>query len=126
MLARRLWPGRSALGQQFLLGQAAPERRVSVVGVVRHLRLRSLVEDLTPQIFVPYRLWQRSPMAYVVGTDRDPSALAADVRAAVAAVDPRLPIYDVRPMETYVERRAAIRADSRCCSPRRSRLRRSC
>ena len=76
---------------------------MSVVGVVRHLRLRSLVEDLTPQIFIPYRIWQRNPMAYVVRTDRDPTALAADVRAAVAALDPRLPIYDVRAMETYVE-----------------------
>ena len=70
MLARRLWPGRSALGSSFLLGQALPDRRVSVVGVVRHLRLRSLVDDLTPQIFIPYRLWQRNPMAYVVRTDR--------------------------------------------------------
>jgi predicted permease len=109
MLARRLWPGRSALGQRFLIGQASPDRRVSVVGIVRHLRLRSLVEDLTPQVFIPYRLWQRSPMAYVVRTDRDPSALAADVRAAVAAFDPRLPIYDVRPMETYVESARSIR-----------------
>ncbi len=109
MLARRLWPGRSALGQHFLLGQASPDRRVSVVGVVRHLRLRSLVEDLTPQIYIPYRIWQRSPMAYVVRTDRDPSALAADVRAAVAAFDPRLPIYDVRAMGTYVEAARATR-----------------
>ena len=103
MLARQLWPGRSAIGQRFLLGQASPDRPVSVVGVIRHLRLRSLVEDLTPQIFLPYRLWQRTPMAYVVGTDGDPSALARDVRAAVAAVDPQLPIYDLRPIETYVD-----------------------
>jgi predicted permease len=109
MLARRLWPGRSALGQHFLLGQASPDRRVSVVGVVRHLRLRSLVEDLTPQIYIPYRIWQRSPMAYVVRTDRDPSALAGDVRAAVAAFDPRLPIYDVRAMGTYIDAARAIR-----------------
>ena len=109
MLARRLWPGRSAIGQRFLIGQASPDRRVSVVGVVRHLRLRSLVEDLTPQIFIPYRLWQRSPMAYVVRTDRDPAGLAADVRGAVAALDPRLPIYDVRAMETYVDEARGIR-----------------
>ena len=48
-------------------------------------------------------------MAYVVGTDRDSSALAADVRAAVAAVDPRLPIYDLRPMETYVAGARSLR-----------------
>lgn len=109
MLARRLWPGRSAIGQQFMLGQASPDRRVSVVGVVRHLRLRSLVEDLTPQVFIPYRVWQRSPMAYVVRAERDPSALAVDVRAAVAAFDPRLPIYDVRSMSAYVEAARSIR-----------------
>jgi ABC-type antimicrobial peptide transport system permease subunit len=109
MLARRLWPGRSAVGQQFLLGQASPDQRVSVVGIVRHLRLRSLVEDLTPQVFIPYRLWQRSPMAYIVRTNRDPSSLAAEARAAVAALDPRLPIYDVRPMTTYVEAARSIR-----------------
>ena len=122
MLARRLWPGRSAVGQQFLLGQAAPDRRVSVVGVVRHLRLRSLVEDLTPQIFVPYRLWQRSPMAYVVGTDRD---------------RPRLPRTCARrsPPSTrgcrsttcgrwrLTWRARARPADSRCCLPQRSRSR---
>jgi putative ABC transport system permease protein len=109
MLARRLWPGRSAVGQEFLLGQASPDRRMQVIGVIRHLRLRSLVEDLTPQVFLPYRVWQRTPMAYVVRTGRDPSALAADIRAAVSAFDPRLPIYDVRPMTSYVEGARSIR-----------------
>lgn len=108
-LAERLWPGQSAVGQRLRIGQASPERGGTVVGVVRHLRLRSIVEDLTPQIFVPYRLWQRSPMAYVVRTDGDPSAMAGDVRRAVNAFDSRLPIYDVRTMETYVQGALAIR-----------------
>jgi predicted permease len=109
LLAQRLWPGRSAVGQSLRLGQASPNGRATVVGVVRHLRLRRIVEDLTPQIFIAYRVWQRSPMAYVVRTDRHPAALAADVRAVVAAFDPRLPIYDVRPMDDYVEGALSIR-----------------
>jgi putative ABC transport system permease protein len=109
MLARRLWPGQSAVGRTFLIGQAVPDRRVTVVGVVRHLRQRSLVEDLTPQIFLPYRLWQRSPMAYVVHADRDPATLAVDARAAVAAVDPRLPLADVRPLAAFVDAARATR-----------------
>ena len=48
-------------------------------------------------------------MAYVVRTDGDPPALAAEIRAAVAAFDPQLPIYDVRPMETYVQGARSIR-----------------
>jgi putative ABC transport system permease protein len=109
MLAQRLWPGRRAVGQQLRLGQASPDGRATVVGVVRHLRLRSLVDDVAPQIFISYRVWQRSPMAYVVRTDRDPSALASGVRAAVAAFDPQLPIFDLRAMDSYVEGARSIR-----------------
>jgi putative ABC transport system permease protein len=109
VLAARLWPGRSAVGQQFLLGQGDPNRLASVVGVVRHLKLRSLVDDVMPQVFLPYRLWLRSPMAYVLATDREPTSVAADVRAAVSAFDPLLPIFDVRPLRAYVESARSIR-----------------
>ena len=109
ILAQRLWPGRSAIGRQIRLGQATPSGRAVVVGVVRHLRLRSVAEDVAPQLFVPYRLWQRSPMAYVVRTGSDPTALAADIRRAVASFDPQLPIYDVREMDNYIEAATSIR-----------------
>jgi predicted permease len=108
-LARRMWPGRdSALGQVILADpQSTGIARVplTIVGVVPHLRLRSLVEDSRDQIFYPERLVLRNPMAFIVRTadGRDPASVASDVRAAVAAIDPRLPIYDVRPMATYVE-----------------------
>jgi predicted permease len=109
LLARRLWPGQSAIGKTFLAGQAFPDKRVTVVGVVRHLRQRSLVAELMPQIFLPYQFWQRSPMAYVVRADRDPGALAQDVRAAIAGVDPHLPLYDLRPLAAFVETARATR-----------------
>jgi predicted permease len=114
-LAQRMWPGRSALGQVILADPASTgiaRVPLTIVGVVPHLRVRSLVEDARDQIFYPERLVLRDPMAFIVrtgandaGGDRDAAttALAADVRAAVAAIDPLLPIYDVRPMETYVE-----------------------
>jgi len=107
MLARQLWPGRSAVGQRF--HTRVGEGTVTVVGVVRHLRLRSLVEDLLPQIFVPWALAQRNPTAYVLRTDGDPSALAMPVRAVVSGLDPRLAVYDVRPLAAYVEAARSIR-----------------
>jgi predicted permease len=105
-LARRMWPRGSALGRRLLVdpgSTGAPSQTVSGVGVVPHLRLRSLAADLTEQVFFPQRLVLRNPMAYVVRADRDAAALAADVRAAVAALDPRVPIYDVRTLESYVD-----------------------
>jgi putative ABC transport system permease protein len=103
MLARRLWPNRSALGREFFTHAGSQNARVSVVGVVRHLKLRSLVDDLSPQMFVPWRIVQRNPVAWVVRAEGDPAALAPAVRTAVAGIDPRVPIYEVRPMQRYVE-----------------------
>jgi putative ABC transport system permease protein len=106
MLARRTWPGRSALGQRLVTDPGStgvPDVPALVVGVVPHLRLRSLVDDLTEQIFYPQRIAQRNPIAYVVGTDGDPAALAPLVREAVKALDPGVPIHDVRPLDAYVE-----------------------
>jgi len=114
-LARLLGPDRSAVGQKFFANVAGgrsldgESRRLTVVGVVRHLRLRSLVDDQLPQLFVPWQLAQRNPMAFVVSTSGDPVALAPDVRAAVASLDRRLAIYDVRPMTDYVESARATR-----------------
>jgi putative ABC transport system permease protein len=109
MLARRLWPGTPAVGREFRAGQGTPEWRMTVVGVVRHLRLRSLVDDLTPQIFIPFEKWQRNPMTYVVHSPRDPSGLTADIRGAIASFDPHLPISDVRPLHQYVDAARSMR-----------------
>jgi predicted permease len=107
-LAQLLWPGRRAVGQRFMVN-VGDSRTPAVVGVVRHLRLRSLVDDLLPQIFVPWPLAQRNPMAFVVSTSANPLAVAGDIRAAVASLDPRLAIYDVRPLADYVESARATR-----------------
>ena len=111
-LAQRLWPGRSALNQSLLVDPGSSGTAgvpATVVGVVRHLRLRSLVADLTEQVFFAERLVLRDPMAYVVRSDRPATALASDVRQAIAALDPKLPIYDVRPLDSYVEGARAAR-----------------
>ena len=111
-LAGRMWPGRSPLGQRLLVdpqSDGEPSVKVTVVGLVQHLRLRSLVADLTEQVFFPQRLVLRNPMAYAVRSNRDAASLAPDIRAAIARLDPRLPIYDVRPMGNYIESARATR-----------------
>ncbi|MBA3639120.1 MAG: ABC transporter permease, partial [Acidobacteria bacterium] len=100
-LARLFWPGRTAVGQTFF-ANVGESRHPTVVGVVRHVRLRSLVQDLLPQIYVPWQLAQRNPMAFVVSTSGDPMSVAADVRATVMALDSRVAPHDVRPMTDYV------------------------
>jgi predicted permease len=111
-LARHLWPGRSALNQRIVVdpgSSGTPDRTATVVGVVPHLRVRVLVADLTEQVFFPEPLIIRNPMAYVVRANRDPATLVADVRATVSRLDPKLPIYDIRTLDSYVDDARAAR-----------------
>ena len=104
-LARRTWPGQSAIGKRIASDPASTGHPVAwgtVVGVVHHLRHRSLLEDLGDQVYFAERQIQRNPMAYVLRTTGDPAALAADVRRVVSTLDPQLPPYDIRPLDDYV------------------------
>jgi hypothetical protein len=112
LLARRLFGAANPLNQRFKVdlggtGQMAP---MEVIGVVRHLRHRTLVDLGREQLFVPARLWPRNPASYIVRTTGDPNGIVGGVREAVRAVDPTLPIYDVRLLEEYI---GSARAPSR-------------
>ena len=111
-LAARMFPGRSAINQRLIVdpgSNGTPNQAATIIGVAPHLHVRALVADLTEQVFFPQALVLRNPMAFVVRADRDPSALAADVRQAIARLDPKLPIYDIRPLDAYVDGARAAR-----------------
>jgi putative ABC transport system permease protein len=113
-LAARAWPGQPAVGQRLRLPLEI-DRRVcacwtTVVGVVRHVRFRSLDEEGQEQAYVPSRQTLRAgATSYVVRTAADPSRLIAPVTRSVANLDPLLPPYDVRPLQNYVRRGVSAR-----------------
>ena len=112
LLAHRAWPGQSALGRTLFVDPGSsghPTVPVTVVGVVRHLRVRSLVEDLTEQVYFSADQVLRNPLAYVVRTNGDPAALVPSIRAAIGRIDGQLPISDVRPLASYVREAAGGR-----------------
>jgi predicted permease len=109
-LAARTWPGQSAVGQRigvdpFVTGK--PGVWATVVGVVKHVRHRSPIEEVREQIYFAQRQVQRNPSVFVVRTGADPAALSGLLRGLVARLDGQLPIYDVRPLSAYA---AGVRA----------------
>lgn len=111
LLAKKAWPGRSPLGQRLRVdpeSNGAPDTWVSVVGLVRHVRHRSLVELLNEQVYFPLSQAPRNPVAYLVRTTGDPARLAPAVRAAVRRVDASLPVYEVLPLASYLERARSV------------------
>jgi predicted permease len=112
-VARRTWPGDSALGRRLALDPnvtGTPATWATVVGVVRHVRHRSPVEEVRDQVYFSARQVTRNPSVYLVRTPGDPASLVPAVRETVRTLDPALPIYDVRPLDDYVTRARALRA----------------
>jgi predicted permease len=112
-LAERAWPGQSPLGKRLRVPLYV-DRNVAaiwttVVGVVRHVRQRSLDADGQEEVYVPFRQTLPASMAYIVRTAIDPAPLAPDVRRTIASLDPQLPAYNVRPLEHYIARAVAAR-----------------
>ena len=105
VFAARNWPGRDPVGRMLLIDATlggVPNSPARVIGVVRHLRHRSLVDPGREQIFVSSRQVLRNPVAFAIRSKGDPAELGRTVRAAAGHLDPALPVYDMRPLDTYL------------------------
>ncbi|MCC7125422.1 MAG: ABC transporter permease [Acidobacteria bacterium] len=102
--AERYWPGRSALGRRFRTAQDGPW--LEVIGVAG-----DVVQDLLMNRTVPsvYRAAAQAPTfstAFVVRASGDPLDVRGELRRAIAAVDPELPVLHLRTMEAVIAERA--------------------
>lgn len=93
-MARRYWPGRSAVGQRVVVDAERPP--FEVIGVVPDVKYRTLREPSGPSFYLP--LAQDGALRGVlhVRTAGDPRALLQDVRRIVAQVDPSVPATAIR------------------------------
>jgi putative ABC transport system permease protein len=103
-LAKRLWPGRAALGQRLIVlapmfddGQAvAPSTRV-VVGVAHTIPLSLLRNPVSRAFPTFYVSVSDNPLRSMTLSVRAPTAAAARaIREEVAALDPLVPVFSVR------------------------------
>ena len=115
-LARQVWPDGDALGRRVLLGGGdADSVWRTVVGIVGDVRHRGLTASPRPEMFLPYAQFPAgtanapSSMHVVLRTAGEPSALATALGAAVAALDPDVPLSGVQTMESAMGSWAAER-----------------
>ena len=96
--AARYWPGRSAIGRRIRLADAG-EQWVEIVGVAAAHKYRAISEAPTDFIYFPRRQYPATSATILVASQADPATLAAPLRKAVLAIDPNMPVFDVRTME---------------------------
>lgn len=105
-MAARYWPGQDALGRRFHLG-GGNQPWVEVVGITRDVRRNGVLDGARAEMYMPHAQWVRAKnsgpaqygMTLVLRTAGDPLALVPAVREQVRALDPNLPVSDVRTMD---------------------------
>jgi putative ABC transport system permease protein len=99
--ARRLLPGREAVGQRLV----TRDRVVEVVGVVRDVRANPLTSDSpTAVVYVPISQWPARTASVVLRTETDdPTGQAAALQRTLGQLDSRLAAGDVATMARVIE-----------------------
>lgn len=105
-LARLFWPdypaGSNPIGQRLLVGGANKEP-AEVIGIVANAH--QSIDDLgwNRSVYVPFAQAKPSSAMLAVRVTNNPMAFAATLRSAVQALNPALPVSDIRPMEELVD-----------------------
>ena len=107
--AKKYFPNADPLGQQVRYGPPDPNQPwTTVIGVVGNVRNNPLALSPEPLMFFSQRQ-QPFGEAFAIRTSAQPKALIATVRATLRAIDPGLPMYQVKTMEELVAEGFAAR-----------------
>lgn len=102
VMAERVFPGRSPIGERFLV-KWRPESMVEVVGVVRDGKFRNYRVEAEPTVYVPLGQQYVSPMNLEVRVADNPLGLVPAIRRELAALDPNLPLTGVQTARTHFD-----------------------
>ncbi len=111
-VAKRYWPGESAVGHR--LSNSPPDakdrRLFTIVGVVGAVKQNDLADRRgNGAVYFPYVDYAGLSFTVAVRTEQAPELAAASLRAAVLRVDPELAVDELRTMTARVEESVAGR-----------------
>jgi len=101
-MARRFFPDESPLGHRINLGDPASPRWREIVGVAAEARYFSIRDESRDALYLPYAQAPSPQVSVVLKSSRGATALAGEIRAVVADLDPSLAVAGIQPMETLV------------------------
>jgi putative ABC transport system permease protein len=104
-MVRRYWPKDDPIGKRITFNNLTDStiQWIEVVGVVSHTMHEGLDAQPRVQLYFPLKQNGLPFMAYAVRTTGDPKASIAALKAAVASVDPELPVSGVSTMEELID-----------------------
>jgi predicted permease len=108
-VARRFWPGQSAIGRRIKRGALEADTPwFTIVGVVREANLRGIPRNPTadPDLYFPYSDRSRA-FAVLLRAASDPAALTGQVRALMQQREPAVAVFAARPLGELVDAQLA-------------------
>ena len=100
-MAKTYWPNEDAIGKRIKQGgRQSTQPWRTIVGVVRHIRYRTLESPSRVEFYWPYdqTSFALGSMSLAIHTSSDPRSLAGVVQRQVQALDPDQPVYRIRTM----------------------------
>jgi putative ABC transport system permease protein len=102
-LARRYFHGENPLGKHIKVGKEdADHPWMTVVGVVNDVRYMWIVKEDFPTIYRSYRQAPPYFTSIMLRTTGDPLKFVPTARAHISAVDPDLPLYNIKRMDKVI------------------------
>ena len=110
--ARENFDTTDAVGKRIVVDEPKPgeERKwLTIVGVIGHVKNYGVDQPSRPEVVLPNSQNPGSGGAIVVRTAGDPTSVSGGLSAAVHAVDPSIPVFDLRTLESVVAENTASR-----------------
>lgn len=110
-MVKKYWPNESAIGKTFRTGPLSPAPTVltspgdttfTVIGVAADAKNAGLDQPAFPGAYVPYTIVGTPYRALAVRMSGDAGATVSSVRDAIASIDRKQPVTDVRSLEDIV------------------------
>ena len=105
-MARIYWKGRDPIGGRFMFGSPRPDQPpqwMTVVGVIRDIKQRSLTERAQPNVVIPILQVYTSTSVLNVRTAAGLDTVGGPLQQALRELDPRVPFYNVSLLSDHVK-----------------------
>jgi putative ABC transport system permease protein len=101
--AKKFWPNEDALGKRIVMGGMSDDPKwITIVGIVGDMRHFGLDIDPRPEMYVSFAQSAYSTAIYVVRSNQDPQVLLAAIRREIQAIDPAVPLANVRSFDNLI------------------------
>lgn len=100
--ARAFWPNADPVGQVVAIGMGGLEAGAEVVGVVSDVRYSAIGSAPMPDAYIPFLQSPQGRMRLFIRSRLDQAGLVAAVGREVQALDPNLPLAEIKTMDERV------------------------